>query len=99
MGFEPMTPTLARWRSTTELRPHLRQGLPCGPAIVMRPGLTEGRETGAGDRNRTDDILIGNQTLYQLSYARMGWRTPVRQVFAIPVESAEMARATSRVSI
>ncbi len=26
------------------------------------------RETGAGGRNRTDDLLITNQLLYQLSY-------------------------------
>ncbi len=25
---------------------------------------------GAGDRTRTDDILLGKQTLYQLSYTR-----------------------------
>ncbi len=27
---------------------------------------------GAGDRTRTDDILLGKQTLYQLSYTRNG---------------------------
>lgn len=30
---------------------------------------------GAGDRTRTDDILLGKQTLYQLSYTRALSRT------------------------
>ena len=33
-------------------------------------------EHGAGDRNRTDDLLITNQLLYQLSYTGKG-----RQVY------------------
>ncbi len=28
---------------------------------------------GAGDRNRTHDILITSEALYQLSYTGMGW--------------------------
>jgi hypothetical protein len=37
---------------------------------MCRSGGAE-RESGAGNRNRTDDILLGKQTLYQLSYARI----------------------------
>ncbi len=33
--------------------------------------MTGAEEGGAGSRNRTDDILLGKQTLYQLSYARI----------------------------
>ena len=31
------------------------------------------RSDGAGDRIRTDDILLGKQTLCQLSYTRVSW--------------------------
>lgn len=29
------------------------------------------QENGAGDRARTDDLLVGNETFYQLNYARL----------------------------
>ena len=48
MRFELTTSTLARWRSTTELRPHF---------------LTNFRD-GAGDEIRTHDIHLGKVALY-----------------------------------
>ena len=50
------------------------------PAPKVRPGTnflvcdsepeSEGRNLGAGDRFRTDDLVLGKHTLYQLSYTR-----------------------------
>jgi hypothetical protein len=37
------------------------------------------RKNGAGDPDRTDDLLITNQLLYQLSYAGSAWRDRPRQ--------------------
>src|SRR5690606_34713761 len=41
---------------------------------------------GAGDRTRTGDILLGKQTLYQLSYTRVG------RAGSIPSTPDEMTR-------
>jgi hypothetical protein len=56
MGFEPMTSSLPRRRSTPEL---------LGPA---RRNLKF--EIGAGDEARTRDPQLGRLMLYQLSYSR-----------------------------
>jgi hypothetical protein len=55
MGFEPTTFSLARRRSTTELRPQIT-----GPATR----LAESAET----QDRTGDTAIFSRVLYQLSY-------------------------------
>jgi hypothetical protein len=39
------------------------------------------KEFGAGSRTRTDDLLITNQLLYQLSYAGKAW-TGERSILA-----------------
>ena len=52
MGFEPTTFSLARRRSTTELRPRLSTD------------LVESAET----QDRTGDTAIFSRVLYQLSY-------------------------------
>ena len=36
------------------------------------------KEFGAGSRTRTDDLLITNQLLYQLSYAGKAWMSESR---------------------
>ena len=53
MGFEPTTFSLARRRSTTELRPQISTVL-----------LAESAET----QDRTGDTAIFSRVLYQLSY-------------------------------
>ncbi len=53
MGFEPTTFSLARRRSTTELRPQFRPFF-----------LAESAET----QDRTGDTAIFSRVLYQLSY-------------------------------
>ena len=59
-GFEPSTPTLARWCSTTELRPRARGSLPCpqrgckklfGPRRSVGPGRGFGPAETGGWRN------------------------------------------------
>lgn len=62
---------------------------------MKRKALT----TGAGGQNRTDDPLITNQVLYQLSYAGTDGREPgVRQapakVLSIPEVSAVFCQRT-----
>ena len=52
MGFGPTTFSLARRRSTTELRPHM----------ATRPAKS------AESQDRTDDTAIFSRVLYQLSY-------------------------------
>jgi hypothetical protein len=44
------------------------------PPKQKDPGLIRGllAISGAGDRVRTDDLLVGNETFYQLNYARKG---------------------------
>ena len=54
MGFEPTTSTLARLRSTTELRPHVIGTFGVRPAGFER----------AGDGIRTHDINLGKVALY-----------------------------------
>ena len=56
-GFEPVTSSLPRKRSTPEL---------LGPTLDTAPS----RSNGAGDEARTRDIQLGRLTLYQLSYSR-----------------------------
>ena len=51
-------------------------GLTASPEISV---LTE--DFGAGSRTRTDDLLITNQLLYQLSYAGKAW-TGERSILA-----------------
>ncbi len=53
MGFEPTTFSLARRRSTTEPRPHIRPKL---------------QAESAESQNRTGDTAIFSRVLYQLSY-------------------------------
>ena len=57
-------------------QPNFEHGLPCfrflSPVHISRAVSIEGRS--GGDRIRTDDRLVANQVLYQLSYApRRGW--------------------------
>jgi hypothetical protein len=61
MGFEPMTSSLPRKCSTTEL--HRLVPAPCGGGC----GLHHLR---AGDEARTRDLQLGRLSLYQLSYSR-----------------------------
>ena len=57
MGFEPMTSSLPRMRSTPELLGLFQQ-------------KRFSKNFGAGDETRTRDIQLGRLTLYQLSYSR-----------------------------
>ena len=59
------------------LRTYLRDSLISG--LAAHPGncCNDGRFCGAGDRIRTGDILLGRQTLYQLSYSRRGVVRPL----------------------
>ena len=41
-------------------------------SLKAEPQLKLVKKNGAGDRNRTDDLLITNQLLYQLSYTGSG---------------------------
>ncbi len=59
-GFEPVTSSLPRKRSTPELLGRLFYELPQAPQ----------QKIGAGDEARTRDIQLGRLTLYQLSYSR-----------------------------
>ena len=62
MGIEPTTSSLARRRSTAELRPqHVERA-----AEVTR--VTCMGRLGAEGQNRTDDTSIFSAVLYQLSY-------------------------------
>jgi hypothetical protein len=60
MRFELTTSTLARWRSTTELRPHMYRNF---PYQTQKPP-EGGPENGAGDEIRTHDIHLGKVALY-----------------------------------
>src|ERR1044071_8845417 len=70
-GFEPVTSSLPRRRSTPEL---------LGPACARRPACAIDGE--AGDEARTRDPQLGRLMLYQQSYSRLlelrnadfGWR-------------------------
>ena len=55
--FELSTSTLARWRSTTELRPRYSRDM-------VSSSLPENRENGAGEEIRTLDIHLGKVALY-----------------------------------
>ena len=57
-GLEPVTSSLPRKRSTSELH---RPATPINTGIHVR----------AGDEIRTRDIQLGRLTLYQLSYSRI----------------------------
>ena len=59
MGFEPMTSSLPRMRSTPELLGRSKNNKYKPPNYI-----------GAGDETRTRDIQLGRLTLYQLSYSR-----------------------------
>src|SRR5215475_6202509 len=52
----------------------------------------------AGSRIRTDDLLITNQLLYQLSYAGVFWGISfgVTLLFASTIESSNQARSSRR---
>jgi hypothetical protein len=74
MGIEPMAPSLACWRSTSELFPR-NLVLPRGfepqfpdPKSGVLP-LDEGR-SGSESWVRTNDPLVNSQVLYRLSYPR-----------------------------
>ena len=60
-------------------------------AVATRRGVEIdelSRDSGAGTRTRTEDLLITNQLLYQLSYAGQAWGSsrseaaPERQIVA-----------------
>ena len=59
-GFEPVTSSLPRMRSTPEL-------LGLGSSKFNKLA----KKFGAGDETRTRDIQLGRLTLYQLSYSRL----------------------------
>ncbi len=40
---------------------------------------------GAGDRFRTDDLVLGKHTLYQLSYTRSPWMADIKDLSAARV--------------
>ena len=42
-------------------------------AVTLQKPWTDTEDFGAGSRTRTDDLLITNQLLYQLSYAGKAW--------------------------
>ncbi len=69
MGIEPMTSSLPRMCSTPEPRGHKSD------TIIIY---------GAGGRARTDDILLGRQMLYQLSYTRKKQKMVERGGFEPP---------------
>ena len=56
-GFEPVTSSLPRMRSTPEL-------------LGLNSQALFKKNFGAGDETRTRDIQLGRLTLYQLSYSR-----------------------------
>ena len=56
-GFEPVTSSLPRKRSTPELLGQIFK-------------IASIENYGAGDETRTRDIQLGRLTLYQLSYSR-----------------------------
>ena|GEM_PF-940480 len=62
MGFEPMTSSLPRKCSTTELHRLI--------PIVFQLRLAF-YTSGAGDEARTRDLQLGRLSLYQLSYSRI----------------------------
>ena len=62
MGIEPTTSSLARRRSTAELRPRGADGATKG-GVKDSPWLL-----GAEGQNRTDDTSIFSAVLYRLSY-------------------------------
>ena len=69
-GFEPVTSSLPRKCSTTELRERLS----------TRPPRRDPGDTRAGDGTRTRDIQLGRLTLYQLSYSRMSLQSGGRRI-------------------
>ncbi len=64
-GFEPVTSSLPRKRSTPEL--HRRKVF---NSPFVKEEIPASQEFRAGDRVRTGDIQLGRLTLYQLSYSR-----------------------------
>lgn len=52
------------WRPVRESNPRLRPG----QGRTLATELTDLQTNGGGDRNRTRDLLLARQTLYQLSY-------------------------------
>jgi hypothetical protein len=53
---------------------------------MFRTGLNDGGKNGADERNRTADLLITNQLLYQLSYVGF-WLA----LFSLPNQAARLA--------
>ena len=82
-GIEPVTSSLPRKRSTSELHRLMRVGSVKDPLVywLLRPIRTAKIAPSvkmrfrlyfrAGDRVRTGDIQLGRLTLYQLSYSRI----------------------------
>ena len=77
-GFEPVTSSLARIRTTTVLSPHmplillLSAGATSFPYTDRQSGTPAERLlNGATDGLRSHDINLGKVALYQLSYCRM----------------------------
>ena len=71
MGIEPTTSSLARTRSTAELRP------------LVGPREAEAR--GAEGQNRTDDTSIFSAVLYRLSYLGFAFMV-VRRDFGVKLQ-------------
>src|SRR5262249_45262407 len=69
-----------------------------GPATEQ---LAAQSHSGGGDRIRTDDLLVANQTLFQLSYAPIGTHCAIRlaaistepELLRCPSSRALLARA------
>ena len=69
-GFEPVTSSLPRKRSTPELRRHCFRKRTSNLKKSKVPTANQWMKKRAGDRVRTGDIQLGRLTLYQLSYSR-----------------------------
>ncbi len=67
-GFEPATPTLARWCSTTELLPHVA----IKKAFSFLRNLSNNTFNKASKRARTADLFLTMEVLYLLSYGSNG---------------------------
>ena len=68
-GFEPATPTLARWCSTTELFPHFflffSSSPPLSPSLFFLPPSSSGGEKHRAENGiRTRDPHLGKVVLY-----------------------------------
>ena len=51
---------------------------------LLKKPLKQGLEDGADEQNRTADLLITNQLLYQLSYIGLMWRVAGNYKASLP---------------